>query len=496
MRVNVAARVPVIGWQRMRTLAVLAAVIAIAAGSGEAAAQPEAGETEPGAAAFGPLIAIERIDVVGNSSTAEHIIRRALPIRAGDRLRAGDSRLSSARYKVLALGYFRDVQLTMAKGSRRGQVVLTVAVVERGTVILERMYFGISQVTPWWAGLDVSERNFFGTGLGVGGAFVFAGEGDAAGADPQRAFQLRVSEPSIAGMPLGLHAVGQYVDASEPYRVRGEADDGDADNFAAFGYRRIGGRVGASWDVTPLSTVSVGARLELVDTDLPAMPQRTLPDGRIVPIDLHLLPGDSRVATASVGFDRDTRADPVLPFSGDRWQLFAELGAGVFGSDYDYATLLAKYQRWWSVSSVEHVISLHLTGGVVVGDAPRFDRLHVGDLNRMVSPRALGLVVSATPSHDILGTATEDATYGKVGGVAEVQYSYRLFRSDRHIYGGDLFVGVGLWALGQGDDFDPRDETLYRSLPVDLLLDAGLRLDTEIGIFELTIANALGRVPL
>jgi hypothetical protein len=32
-------------------------------------------------------------------------------------------------------------------------------------------------------------------------------------------------------------------------------------------------------------------------------------------------------------------------------------------------------------------------------------------------------------------------------------------------------------------------------MPVDLVLDAGLRIDTELGIFEFTIANALGRVP-
>jgi len=32
------------------------------------------------------------------------------------------------------------------------------------------------------------------------------------------------------------------------------------------------------------------------------------------------------------------------------------------------------------------------------------------------------------------------------------------------------------------------------ALPIDLYADAGIRLDTDIGIFELTLANALGRV--
>ena len=120
------------------------------------------------------------------------------------------------------------------------------------------------------------------------------------------------------------------------------------------------------------------------------------------------------------------------------------------------------------------------------------DSIHVGDLNRMVSGRALGLVTSATPSLDLLDLSTDELSYGEVGGLAEVQYSYKLFRSSSNwIYGGELFVGAGLWTLVTTADVDPRE-----SPPIDLLVDAGIRLDTEIGIFELSVANALGRLPL
>src|SRR6185503_11274494 len=124
-------------------------------------------------------------------------------------------------------------------------------------------------------------------------------------------------------------------------------------------------------------------------------------------------------------------------------------------------------------------------GGAVLGDAPLFERLHVGDLDRMVSPRALGLVVSTTPPLDLLGTGSDQLTYGELGGLAEVQYAYRLFRSRRHIYGGDLFVGAGVWALHATGDLGYDTP----NFPADLLLDAGLRLDTEIGVFELSLAN-------
>jgi hypothetical protein len=171
--------------------------------------------------------------------------------------------------------------------------------------------------------------------------------------------------------------------------------------------------------------------------------------------------------------------------------LHAELGYEYIGSSYDFATLQGTYERWWPVHGQEHVVSVHLGGGAVFGDVPLFERLHVGDINRMVAPRALGLVTSTTPSLDILNTSTDELSYGEIGGLAEVQYSYKLFRSERFVYGGEVYVGAGLWTLATTEDIDPRD-----SLPIDVLLDVGLRLDTEIGIFEFSLANGLGRLPL
>jgi len=469
------------------------AALHLVGGAGTAAAQP-AGEVPVGELPrdpFGPLIVIEAIEVVGNTWTAEQHIRRALPVRPGQTLRAGDDRLRAARFKVLALGYFRDVDLRMRKGSTRGHVILTVRVVERGTVVLNRLFFGNTLVTPWWAGLDLTERNFFGTGVGVGGAFVVAGKGEAAGAGDQHAYQLRIEDSTLFGSALGAHVSGYYADASEPYRVAGLTDDGAAANFAAFDYRRAGGRAGLTLNLAPLSRLTALARFERVHADLPEAPTRTLSDGRSVPIDLLLDDGDSRVATVGMLFERDTRPDPILPFAGDHTLVLAEGGASPIGSSYDFATLLVRHERWWTVGP-GHVVSLHMTGGAVVGDAPLFEHLHVGDINRMVSPRALGLVVSTTPPFDLLGTGSDEITYGELAGLVEGQYAYRLFRSKRGVYGGDLFVGAGLWSLTTTRDLGVDTP----SFPVDLLLDAGLRLDTEIGIFELSLANALGRVPL
>ena len=493
-----------------RGRAVVAAALALVAGlAGSARAQGADPFTDaldgnsglgtasaPDDPTFGPLLTIEAIEIEGNDATSESVILRALPLGGGEMLRAGDPRLQAARFKLLALGFFRDVSLRLRRGSARGRVVLVVQVVERGTIVLNRLYFGTSSSSRWWFGADVGERNFLGTGLALGGGFVRTGAGAIEGADDQWAGEVRVAAPSVGGRRFGLHAQATWIDASEPYRVAGAADADAAIDFRAFHYRRAGFRAGATYDLSTLARLTVDGRAEWIDADLPEAPTRTLPDGGVVPVALHLEPGASRVVTVGLGFDRDTRPDPVLPYAGDRLQLFGELGGAMIGGSYDYATALARYQRWWPVRGPRHVVSMHLTAGLVLGEAPRFDRLHVADFNRLLTPRALGLVVATTPSHDLLGTSSEEVNYGEVGGSAIVEYSYQLFRSRRRIYGGDLFIGAGLWALTSTDRVRARDTSLYRALPVDLVVDAGLRIDTEIGIFELTLANALGRVPL
>src|SRR5262245_35100078 len=162
------------------------------------------------------MIVIEDIEVVGNRSTQTEIVLRALGLEVGDELRAGDPRLREARFKLLALGFFRDVTLAQRKGAERGHVVLTVTVVERGTVVLNRLWFGTSTTSPWWLGADVDERNLLGTGLAVGGGVVYATDNDdIPTARPQWAGEVHIADPSVMGTPYGVDAQFTWVHGSE-----------------------------------------------------------------------------------------------------------------------------------------------------------------------------------------------------------------------------------------------------------------------------------------
>ncbi|HEX2687464.1 MAG TPA: BamA/TamA family outer membrane protein, partial [Kofleriaceae bacterium] len=313
---------------------------------------------------FGPVILIEQIDITGNTATETEIIRRALPISAGDVLHASDKRLREARFKVLALGFFRDVTLAMHKGSQRGQVVVEVHVIERGTLVLNRLWFGTASLSPYWIGADAGERNLLGLGVAVGGGFIFAHQADLGepgetfdGRD-QYAAELRLADPSVRGTPWGASWAITLVHGSEPYQVTG-GNDSKRTDLRAFPYRRFGMRAGVTYNVSALTRLSTGVRAESIDATLPIGPTRTLGD-LTTSIDPHLDPGASRVVTASFGFDRDTRPDPILPHAGSHILASAELGSALVGGSYDFATVFASYEHYWPVFGDKHAIGLKL----------------------------------------------------------------------------------------------------------------------------------------
>lgn len=445
---------------------------------------------------FGPAIAIEHIEVLGNSVTRAEIILRALPFSVGEVLPAGDPRLRKARFKVLALGFFRDVTMAMRRGSAHGRVIITVAVEERGTVVLNRLWFGSSSLAPWWLGADLQERNLLGTGVAVGGGLVYASHDEVLGSRNQWAGEARLAFPSLCGSRLSLAFSLAAVRGSEAYRIAGEPSDTAAANFRAFDYDRQSAHATGSYEPSPLSRLSLGVRAERIHAALPVAPTRQLPDGRSAAVALHLDPGTSRVISTYASYDRDHRPDPVLPHAGSRVALSAELSGAFFGSSYAFATLRAHYERWWPLRLPGHAIGARLSGALIIGDAPRFDWIMASEVNRMLAPRAAGLLLSSNAPLDVLGTAEDKPSEGELGATAGVEYVYRLFdRKRSRIFAGDLFIGAGLWGLSDSAGLRMRDRALWDSLPIDLFVDAGLRIDTDIGVFEFTVANTLGRVP-
>lgn len=442
---------------------------------------------------FGPRYVIEDVVVRGNRKTETWLVLRELGLRAGDVITGAGPWRDAARLRLLSLGYFLDVSFSLGKGARHGQVVLVVDVEERGTIVINALHLGTSEATAFWGGVDVAETNFLGRGIALAAGFVQSTRPRVPGAEPGFALSLRAAGPPPRPLGLGLSGSLLYSDGSELFRATGADDDPRPSQFVAVQTRRAGGGLAVGTELSRATRVFVEGRYESIDTRLPDVRTRT--DGAASqPISFGIHEGASRLGSVAVTLDVDTRSDPVLPTRGGRAAVTLQAALPVVGSSYAFAKGVAQASRYWPAFA-RHVLGFHALAGAVFGDAPYFERFFVGDLNLLLPPRALGLNFSTLPSRDFLGTSIAAHRYESFAARALVEYAVPLWRRRGFAYRADAFVALGAFALASGEDLRVRDTGIGRAIPVDLTADLGLRLDTQIGIFTLSIANALGRIP-
>jgi hypothetical protein len=485
-----------------------AAVVLLVAGSAALAQEPSAAtpadtftsvDTPPSAEdsrfldeQFGPRYTIEEIRVTGNRKTKTSLIVGELAVMGvapGAAVGASDARVEAARYRLLSLGYFLDVQLSVARGSKRGSVVLVVSVEERGTLVINELFLAHSEATLFWGGADVSETNFLGRGINLGAGFVASTKPIVQNSEAGLGLRLHLGVPPL-GSPdgLGLAVTGLYNDGSEFYRVSGQDSDPDPGRFVATRVRRVGGVLTAGKALPHNLHVSVAFREERVSATLPPPAQqlRLLPNGVTqVPIDFMIDAGSSEVGTVTAGLDYDSRSDPVLPRSGMRVSLSVETGTALLGSDYSYVKTVLDGDFYFRMP--RGALGLHLFGGAIGGNAPYFDRFFVGDLDLLLPRRALGINFSTQPAPNFLGTSIDGHRYDNFAGRLLVEYAVPVWRHRGLVYGGDAFVAVGLLEMGS------EDQLTANSPPIGLTGDLGLRLDTYVGVFTVSIANVVSR---
>jgi outer membrane protein assembly factor BamA len=444
-----------------------------------------------------PTYTIESIRIEGNSKTKDKVILGALQVSPGDRLSVDDPLFELSRYRVLSLGFFSDVRLSLEKGSRRGRVILVVQVVERGTIVLSDLFLGSSKATAVWGGLGLAENNFLGWGVKVHGSFVIGTSPDVEKADLQHSYRLRVGTDRLAGGTLSLSGSFLYLDGSEFFRQSGPPSSADPNDFIALRYRRIGGTIGLGFDLGRFTRMYIDYRGEHVESDRPPGAVYKAPDGTRSPIDFGISDGSSVLSLFSLSVERDTRSDPVLPSRGSLLSVTSQFSVGLVGSSYDYLKLTALYMHYFTLKW-GHIISPQVQGGIIFGDAPFFERFFIGDYNDLVPSRALGLNFSTQPSRNFFGTSINEKRYEEFAVRASVEYIIPWFRGGKwkFFYGGDFFFNVGLIMLTSKDELRVRDDDLSQSIPVDMTIDTGLRLDTQIGIFKISVGNLLGRIPL
>ena len=149
----------------------------------------------------GERVFVERIDIEGNTTTLDRVVRRQFRVVEGDPFNPREIRESAER--VRALGFFGDSQVEAREGSTPQQVIIDVDVEERPTGSLS---FGGSYSTSsgFGAAITFRERNFLGRGqqlaLGV-----------TTGVDSSN-YSFSFTEPAFLGRDVAFNISVNYLE--------------------------------------------------------------------------------------------------------------------------------------------------------------------------------------------------------------------------------------------------------------------------------------------
>jgi outer membrane protein insertion porin family len=494
--------------------AVLCVSVTVRAQHGALAAQP-AGRAAPTTPAKDRTAAVDSdvdeplryilddIEVSGNTRTSPRVILRFVPFVPGNILDVDDPLLTLTRYRLLGTGFFRDVTLSLEKGSKRGHVILNVEVVERNTIILNDLWMGLAasadsngqqpaQLLSPFAGFDFAESNLLGTGMTLGAATAFS--------ENQSALAIRFLNPApTSGWMLSSELLlndGLGFFGNSRVRWDDPQQLSDVPRQAVVSYRRIAGNFGVGRDLSVATQLWFNYRLESTLASLPHAAAHEY-GGQLEPIDFHIHPGRSLLSTLGATLVHDTRDAPILPTTGFRGQVSAELSLLPTGSDYSYQRIQIEASRWWPTVNGQ-VFKLYGMAGAIAGYAPFYEQYYVSDLSDFRPGRVLGLGFDDRPPPNFLDTSIAEVRYGDFAAKIDAEYRLPIYRGSRSIYGIDIFVSAGVYSVAGVRDIQrpPRNLSGAQLIPIDLTGNFGFRMDTSLGGISFSFANLIGFIPV
>jgi outer membrane protein insertion porin family len=148
---------------------------------------------------------VERIEIHGNTTTRDNVIRREIEIGEGDAFNRASVEAAEARLKKL--GYFKTVKFVKKTGSSPDRVILDVEVEEQNTGNFS-ISGGYGDQDGWIGEVNVGDSNLLGRGE-VGKVSLSYGQ-------YSRGFDVGFTEPYTFGqrVSLGVDLFGKQTDSS------------------------------------------------------------------------------------------------------------------------------------------------------------------------------------------------------------------------------------------------------------------------------------------
>jgi outer membrane protein insertion porin family len=295
----------------------------------------------------GRKIKIERINISGNTTTRDKVVRRELEVVENGYYHEG--RLRRSRERLMALGFFEDVNFATPRGSTDEQIILNIQVKEKQTGTFS-IGAGFSSVENFILTASVSKDNLMG--YGINGRFSLELS------SRRQLFLLSFSDPYFLDT--------NWIFSASGYRT--------VNVFEDFDRRSFGGNVNLGRRVFDHSRILFGYEVEDVEaedfrTTIPALFEDNL---------------SGLTSSVSLILSRDTRNNRLFPSKGTYFSVSQEF-AGL-GGDNEYYRVIGneRFYRplFWKVVfkqnfSIGYIKSLN---DFVV---PLFERFFTGGINSL-----------------------------------------------------------------------------------------------------------------
>ena len=397
----------------------------------------------------GPRIFVERIDIEGNNTTLDRVVRNQFRVVEGDPFNPREIRESAER--IRALGFFANANVEAREGSSPEQVIVDVDVVEAPTGSLS---FGANFNSDTGIGLLASFRqsNFLGRGQGL--------DFQVSTAESNRVFSFNFTEPQFLGRDLrfGLELDYRTTDNenalydTETFTLRPGftfpvSENGRLGVFYAFDYTDLS-------DVSPAASPIVMAEA-----------------------------AEGSVSTHALGYTYsfDTRRTGLDPNAGVLLRFGQEFGVG--DKEFIRTTALAAAET--KVLNEEVTLRATIEGGYLSysdGDSRVTDRFFLG------SRTLRGFEAGGIGPRD---ANTDDALGGNAFAVIRLESEFPLGLPEEYGITGGAFLDYGsVWDVGNLRGVSEAD-ILYNDFTPRTVAGLSLFWTTPIGPLRFNFTEAL-----
>ncbi|WP_093914970.1 outer membrane protein assembly factor BamA [Sulfitobacter marinus] len=359
----------------------------------------------------GPRVFVERIDIEGNTTTMDRVVRRQFDSVEGDPFNPREIRASAER--IRALDYFETAEVNAREGSSAEQVVIDVNVVEKPTGSLN---FGGSFSSTDGVGVAVSfaEDNFLGRGQKLNLT--------VSTAEDAKRYGLGFVEPSLLGRDVAFGLNLDYVETNSSY--------------ATFDSERL------TFSPSLSFPVSENGRLQLRYSyeDFEMIARDPAEHGPVIGNDIAA--GSQTASSVGYTFSYDTRRAGIDPTTGMLLQ-FGQDFAGL-GGDAKFVKTTAKIVGEKQIFNEEITLRASLEGGALAwneGTNRVVDRF-------LLAPSIMrGFEAGGIGPRDQSGSF-DDPLGGNLYVVARFEAEFPIGLPEEYGINGGVFYDVGnLWDL-------------------------------------------------